>query len=104
MSISILLRDLNKIILKSKELNELANWDLMLSINTNSSVRKVAFGLVRNAKSLEFKIAWDRLINKYALYTALALLKLKSKFHVSKLMSIEKDPDEWIANLEGFQI
>ena len=49
--------------------------DLILSINANSNVRKVAFGLVRNAKSLEFlkghcKIAWNRLVNKYALHTA----------------------------------
>ena len=40
---------------------------------------------------------------KYALHTASSLLKLKSKFQNSKL-SIEKDPDDWIPNLEGLFI
>ena len=40
----------------------------------------------------------------YALHTASSLLKLKSKFHNSKLDSIDKDPDEWISHLEGLQI
>ena len=67
---------------KLGELNELAYEDLILSINTISSVRKIAFHLVRNAKSLEFpkgnsKVAWDRLVSKYALYTASSMLKLK---------------------------
>ena len=46
-------------------------------------------------------MAWDRLESKYALHTASSLLKLKSKFHNSKLDSIDKDPDEWIPHLEG---
>ena len=55
--------DLNK--------NQLACKDLILSINTDFPVGKVVFELVRNDKSLEFpkgncKVAWDRLINKYA--------------------------------------
>ena len=69
----------------------------------------MAFGLVRNAKSADFpwidcKIAWDRLVSKYALYTASSLLKLKSKFHNSKLELMEKEPKDWISNLEGLQI
>ena len=78
-----------------------------MSINTNASVGKVAFGLVRNTKSLEFpkeNLNWDRLVNKYALHTASSLLKLKSKCQNSKLELINKDPDEWISNLEGLQI
>ena len=47
--------DLGKKIVKLSELNELACEDLILSINTNCSVEKVAFGFVRNAKSLEFQ-------------------------------------------------
>ena len=46
--------DLKKKIIKLGELNELDYEDLFLSININSSVGKVACGLVRNAKSLEF--------------------------------------------------
>ena len=82
---------------------------MILSINTSSSVGKVAFGLVKNAKSEDFpegncKVAWDRLASKYAPHTASSLLMLKSKFHNSKLDSTDKDPDEWILHLEGLQI
>ena len=64
---------------------------------------------MRNAKSANFQegncqIMWDRLISKYAPHTALSLLKLKSKFHDSKLVSTEKDPDEWISNLKVLRI
>ena len=82
--------DLHKKIVKLGELNELVYEDLILSINTCSSVGKVAFGLVKNAKNEDFlegdcKVAWDRLISKYALHTASSLLKLKNQFHNSKL-------------------
>ena len=91
--------DLDKKIVKLGELNELAYEDLILSINTNSSMGKVAFGLVKNAKSVDFpegncKVAWDRLVSKYAPHTASSLLKLKSKFHNSKLDSIDKNSDK----------
>ena len=46
--------DLNKKIAKSGKLNELSYENLILSFNTSSSVVKVAFGLVRNAKSADF--------------------------------------------------
>ena len=51
---------------------------------------KVAFGLVKNAKSEDFlegncKVAWDRLVSKYVLHTASSLQKLKSEFHNNKL-------------------
>ena len=91
--------DLNKKIVKLGELNELAYEDLILSINTNSSVGKFAFVSVRNAKSAKFsngncKIAWDKSVSKYAPHTVSSLLKLKSEFHNSKLGFIKKDPDD----------
>ena len=97
--------DLNKKIIKFGELNELAHEDLILLINTSFSAGKMAFGLVRNAKSTDFsegscKIVWGRLVSKYAPNTASSLLKLKIKFHNSKLEWIKKDPDKWILNLE----
>ena len=39
---------------KLGELNKLAYENLVLSINTNSSIGKVTFGLVWDTKSLEF--------------------------------------------------
>ena len=100
--------DLNKKIIKLGKFNELAFEDHILSINTSSSFRKVAFGLVQNSKSVEFpqgncKIAWDRLVCKYAPYTAFPLFKLKSEFHNSKLESIMKGPNKWISNWKGFE-
>ena len=85
------------------KLSELAYEDLILLINTSSSVRKVVFELVRNVKSVDFpegncKISWDRLVSKCAPHTALSLLKLKSDFHNSRFESIEKEPDKWITN------
>ena len=47
---------------------------------------------------------WNRLVSKYAPHTASSLLKLNSEFHNSKLESIEKDPNEWILNLERLRI
>ena len=98
--------DIDKKFIKLVGLNELAYDDIILSINTYSSVRKVAFGIVRNVKSVEFpkgncKIAWDRVINKYVPHTASSLLKLKNNFHNHNFESIEKDPDKWISNMEG---
>ena len=96
-------------VVKLSKLNEWAYEDLILSIDTNLSVRKVAFGLARNAKRLKFskencKIAWDRLVNKYALHTASSLMILKSEFYNSKLESIEQDLHDWISNLKESQI
>ena len=71
--------DLNKKIIKLGELNELAYEDLILSINTSFSIGEIAFGLVKNTKSEDFpegncKVAWDRLVSKYAPQTASSLL------------------------------
>ena len=46
--------DHDKNIIKLGELIDLANEDLILSINTDSSAVKVAFGLVFSAKSLVY--------------------------------------------------
>ena len=98
--------DLNKKIMKLGELKELVYEELFLLIKASSSVGKVALGLVKNVKSTDFpegncKIAWDRLVRKYAPHTASSLLKLKSEFHNSKMQSVQKDPDTLILNVEG---
>ena len=46
--------DLDKKIVKLDEFNELASEDLVIPIRTSSAEEKVAFGLMRNAKTLEF--------------------------------------------------
>ena len=64
------MKTLTKIV-KLGELNKCAYEDLILSINTSPSVGKIAFSLVKNAKSENFlerncKVAWDRLVRKGA--------------------------------------
>ena len=56
---------------KLGELNKCACEDLILSINTSASVGKIAFSLVKNAKSENFlerncKVEWGRLVRKGA--------------------------------------
>ena len=101
--------DLNEKIIKLGELNELVYEDLILSINASSSVGKVVFILVKNAKSEDFlegdcKVAWDRLVSNYAPHTALSLLKLKREVHNNKLKFINKYHNEQIFYLKGLQI
>ena len=95
--------DLDKKIVKLGELNELAYEDLLLSLNTSSSVGKVAFGLVKNANSEDFpegncKVALDGLASKYALHTALSLLKLKSNLTAVNLSMHNVFVREWTKN------
>ena len=57
--------DLDKKVVKLGELNKLTYEDLILLINKDSSIEKVAFGLIQNAKSPDFpegnsKLDWDR--------------------------------------------
>ena len=61
--------DLDEKIVRLGKLNKLAYEDLILSINTSSSVGKVAFELEQNTKSEDFlegncKIVWNRLVSK----------------------------------------
>ena len=100
--------DNNKNTTKLAELNEQAYEEIILSINHVTRQGKVAFSLVKNCKSLEYpegncKLAWDRLVAKYAPKTAPSLLKLKKKFANSKLETAEKHPDEWITELESLR-
>ena len=64
-------------------LNEKAYEDLLLSIDGETKTGKVAFNLVDNAVTTanpegDSKIAWDRLINKYAPKTAPSYIQLKN--------------------------
>ena len=100
--------DKNKEVIKIGELNEEAYEELVLCMDHTTDLGRVAFSLVKNSKSANYpegncKIAWDRLMAKYAPKTAPSLLKLKKKFANSRLVDLEKNPDEWITELEGFR-
>jgi hypothetical protein len=67
--------DNDKKTIENNRLNDKAYEDLLLSIDGETKTGKVAFNLVDNAVTSanpegDSKIAWDRLINKYAPKTA----------------------------------
>ena len=100
--------DKNDEVIKIGGLNEEAYEELVLCMDHTTDLGRVAFSLVKNSKSADYpegncKIAWDRLMAKYAPKTAPSLLKLKKKFANSRLVDLEKNPDEWITELEGFR-
>jgi hypothetical protein len=78
-----------------------------LSIDHGTKQGKVAFLIKNCIKSGDYpegncKLAWDRLVAKYAPKTALLLLKLKKQFANSSLKN-EVYPDKWITELESLQ-
>ena len=82
--------------------------ELILSINHQTNRGKIAFRLVKNGKTSKYpegncKLAWDRLIAKYAPKSLPSLLKYKKEFENSKLESTEMDPEDWISKLEGLR-
>jgi len=98
----------SKKIVKLGDANEEAFEDVILSINHTTKQGKVAFSLVKNCKTSDYpegncKLAWDRLVAKYAPKTAPSLLKLKKQFANSKLGDAETHPDEWITELESLR-
>ena len=98
----------DKKIIALAKLNKQACMDLILSIDHKGSRGKIAFRLVKNCTSSEYpegncKLAWDRLVAKYAPKSTPSLLKLKKKFENSRLKSAQVDPDEWISELEGLR-
>ena len=67
--------------------NEEAFKDIILSIDHTTTEGDVAFSLVKNCRTASYpegscKLAWERLLAKYALKTAPSLLKLKKNTDV----------------------
>ena len=98
----------SKKIVKLGDANEEAFEDVILSINHTTKQGKVAFSLVKNCKTSDYpegncKLAWDRLVAKYAPKTAPSLLKLKKQFANNRLGDAEMHPDEWITELESLR-
>lgn len=94
--------------IKKWRLNELAYEDLLLSINGQTKMGKVAFNLVDNCTTDEqpdgnCKLAWERLVHKFAPKTAPSYISLKKSFANSKLELADSNPDEWITDLESMR-
>ena len=98
-----------KKIVELGQLNQKGFTELILSIDHKLRHGKVAFRLVKNSKSGDYpegncKVAWDRLVAKYAPKSLPSLLKYKKKFENSKLDSARTDPEDWISELEGLMV
>ena len=79
----------DKKIIKLAELNRKAFMELILLIDHKIDRGKVAFRLVKNCKTSKYpkgncKLAWDRLVGKYAPKSTPSLLKLKKEFEKSR--------------------
>ena len=89
--------------------NKDAYIDLLLSISTEHETGRVAFQIIRTAKTKEFAAgdargAWRRLESKFESKRAPSRLILKEKFMSSKLKNPRSDPDVWITQLEDLQV
>ena len=92
-----------------RKLNKDAYIDLLLSISTDNEMGRVAFHIIRTAKTKEFsggdaRAAWKRLEAKYESRRAPSRLLLKEKFMSLKLRNPRADPDVWITQLEDLQV
>ena len=92
----------------AREKNELAYEDLILAIDDETDAGRVAFSIVRMAKTRKLKdgdarLAWSRLCDKYESKSAPSRLNLKSKFAECKLANSRSDPDVWLTKL-GFEV
>jgi hypothetical protein len=92
-----------------RKLNKDAYIDLLLSIATDTEPGRVAFQIIRTAKTKDFvggdaRGAWKRLESKYESKRAPSRLILKEKFMNSKLRNPRSDPDVWITQLEDLQV
>ena len=64
--------------------------------------------MAKNSKTIQYpegncKLVWNRLTTKYAYKTAPSLLKLKKEFANSILEDFDRNPDEFITDLEGLR-
>jgi hypothetical protein len=94
-------------LIKTKELNESAYCDLVLSIDTSTSYGRVAFNIVKRSKTSEFPdgnaaVAWQGLKKKFSPTTAPTLAKLSKMFYSAKLRK-GVDPEVFITFLEDLR-
>jgi hypothetical protein len=90
------------------DMNELANTDLILSIDDKTSSAKVAFNLVKGYKNKDYvdgnaSLYWERLRNKFKPSSAPSLVKIEKQFRQCSLNK-GQDLDIWISELEDYQM
>jgi hypothetical protein len=94
---------------KLREQNEDVYEDLILSINGDGKAGRVAFQIVKGARSSDLgdgdtALAWSMLVNKYHQTTTPSRLELIDEFNNCKIKTPWKqDPEEWMMTLEELQ-
>jgi hypothetical protein len=99
--------DTDKIKIETREMNELAYSELILSMDTRESAGKIAFNIVKRSKSTDYAdgnalVAWKGLKRKYSPTTAPSLAKLHKQFYRARLKK-KVDPDVFITYLEDIR-
>jgi hypothetical protein len=92
-----------------RDANETAYEALVLLIDGETAVGRVAFNIVRGCKTSELAdgdawLAWKRLCDKYEPKSAPSRLALKSEFNNKVLKNANQDPDVWLTELEDLRM
>ena len=92
-----------------RDANETAYEALVLLIDGETAVGRVAFNIVRECKTSKLAdgdgwLAWKRLCNKYEPKSAPSRLALKSEFNNKVLKNANQDPDVWLTELEDLRM
>jgi gag-polypeptide of LTR copia-type len=92
---------------KARDMNDSAYSDLILSMDTTTSLGRVAFAIVKGSKSGDYldgnaATSWSKLKQKYAPTTNFALATLHKKYHGAKLKR-GGDPDLFVTYIHDLR-
>jgi hypothetical protein len=92
----------------ARKANNTAYEDLLLLIDGEQASGRVAFNIVRGAKTTDLPdgdaaLAWKRLSDKYEPKSAPSRLALKNEFTTKVLKNANSDPDAWLTELEDLR-
>ena len=99
----------DKALISARKANNTAFEDLLLLIDGEQASGRVAFNIVRGAKTSELTdgdaaLAWKRLSDKYEPKSAPSRLALKNEFNSKVLKNANSDPDAWLTELEDLRV
>ena len=99
----------DKALISARKANNTAFEDLLLLIDGEQASGRVAFNIVRGAKTSELTdgdaaLAWKRLSDKYEPKSAPSRLALKNEFNTKVLKNVNSDPDVWLTELEDLRM
>ena len=84
----------------ARSANDTAYNDLLLSCSDEVSFGAVDEALTSKLPDGDAAKAWNNLVAKFEPKTSASLVQLKKEFNVCTLLSVDKDPDVWLSELE----